>query len=185
MKCSHCIRYGKHIQAIKQAFKEENALVLRKRSNMLVRSAVLEGDSTLAKLGAVAYCLNKLLTKEHIRSSPRWKDEKRALLNALTEAGAAKTMRELNAALNGFFSKLTKIDKRAARYTQSMFDKAKVKLAADAYFLGLSLSQAAELLGADKKNVQYYIGITRASDKDPATLSIKERLRSFRIALGE
>ncbi|MEM4327213.1 MAG: hypothetical protein QXZ13_03555, partial [Candidatus Diapherotrites archaeon] len=81
--------------------------------------------------------------------------------------------------------KIEEIDQNLSHYAKAMYEKAKIKQASTAYALGLSLSQAATLTGANKKELQKYIGITRIHDEEPYKESIAERLSVLRNIIGK
>jgi hypothetical protein len=70
-------------------------------------------------------------------------------------------------------------------YVSNLYEKARIKMASSAYGLGLSLSQAAMLTGADKKQLLNYIGITKMHDEIKETKGIASRIKSLKKALEE
>jgi len=71
------------------------------------------------------------------------------------------------------------IDSELGNYAQNVYEKAKVKQASLAYSYGLSLAQSADLTGADKKDLQSYIGFTKMSDEESEQKSIYTRVKEL------
>lgn len=164
-------------------FRKGNILQLRGLSNRLIREASVENDFAKAELGVITYALHKLESKNHITNNPKWhKVRKNVFLNL---EGAIFAIN--NKQNETFFKKLkkiiidiNKIDSDLGNFAQGIYDKAKVKQASLAYSYGLSISKSAELTGADKKELQSYIGFTTMHDEENEQKSIKERVNELK-----
>ena len=75
---------------------------------------------------------------------------------------------------------ITRIDSELGNYAIGIYEKAKVKEASLAYSYGLSIAQAADLTGADKKELQSYIGATTMHDEEPEIKNITIRVRELK-----
>ncbi len=167
------------IGEIKDAFSKNRGHGLKRLSNELIQSAVVDYDETMAELAIVAYSLNKLNSKEHIVNSEKWADAKKAIIESMDEmanAVEADNAKKFSEILKEISHKVTEIDEELGNYVQNVYDKARVKMASNAYSLGLSLSQAAELTKANKKNLQSYIGHTLIHDRIKEKRSIGDRV---------
>ncbi|MAG22375.1 MAG: hypothetical protein CL943_03690 [Candidatus Diapherotrites archaeon] len=176
----------KHIKEVRDAFVKSDVVGMRILSNSLIEEAAIENDKRLAEIALIGYSLHKLSTKEHIVSHSRWVKVKRKVISSLekaigfiesgNKAGFEKTVR-------GIDEELRSIDFELGYFVQGLLEKARVKYAANAYSLGLSLSQATELTGADKKSVLEYVGATKIVDKEKAPKGIGARLKKLRKVL--
>jgi len=178
----------KAIGSLREFLRKEDALKLRLLSNESIKKAALEDDRELASIALVAYSLHKVMSKEHHMRSPKWKSRKKTILSGIKKANIAIEKQDMGAfhkCINSIAFELQKMDRSFGRYMQGLFDKARVKCAADAYFFGLSLSQASDLTNADRKAVQEYVGFTRSHDKNEMEEGIGKRLKAFRKAIGE
>lgn len=166
------------IEQIIFCLKKNDSLGLRILSNKLIKEAVLYNDKMLATASLIAYSFHKFMTKEHIISSKNWKKEKEMLLECLynLKNSMLKNKSVYEKSLSKMLSCLKVVDERSSRYMQSIWDKAKIKYAADAYYSGLSLSNSANLTGADLKTLQEYIGATKQFEKKEIGKEIQERL---------
>ncbi len=178
----------KAMGSVRESLKKEDSLELRLLANDSIKKAALSNDKAMASVSLVAYSLHKILSKEHFVKSKKWKQRKKAILSCLDRALASLEkgkMKAFHKCMGSIAAEVQKMDRSFGRYVQSLFDKARVKYAADAYFFGLSLSQASSLTRADRKAVQEYVGFTKLHDKDAAAEGIGKRLRAFRKAMGE
>ncbi len=159
---------------------------LRDLSKDIMRKAAASYDKNLALLAVISYVLSKFLSKTHFRKSPKWPRYKRALINLLEEA--EKRAREgdrrgLQETLNRISVEITKIDAAAGNYVMNIMEKGRVKMASEAYALGLSVRRAAELTDAPLNELYDYIGKTRIHDEERETIGIKRRLKVLEAAL--
>ncbi len=169
---------------IKNAFKERDAFKLREIANEAIREAVLSGDKNLANIAVLAYSLSKILSKLHFRKRRDWtrftKDVERELAGLV---GVAKNG-DLSRICEELIELVRKIDEGAGNYTRGLVFKARVKLASEAYALGLSLSSAADLVGADKYELMRYVGATKIHDRPfVKTMSTLERYKILKGVL--
>lgn len=169
----------RRVDEIKRAFGQNNSMQLRIYGNDAIREAAIENDKLLAELSMIAYCLHKLLSKEHIASNPKWLSIKKTILDSLEDS--IQSLKKQNS--KSFFSEIqaiirsiSSIDSELGHFVQGLYEKARVKHAAEAYSFGMSLSQAADLTGADKKDVLGYVGYTTTHDESMSTMGIRERL---------
>lgn len=172
---------------LERRFAESNAFSLKELSKQAVQQAVIEYDKTLAMVSLIAYSLGKILSKKHIVSSKRWKKERRhilALLESARQLLKENKMQELERQLEQIGKSIFFLDKSLGYFERNVFEKAKIKNASTAYALGLSLTQAAELMGANKKDLLEYIASTKMHDEEGITKGIVQRLKELREELG-
>ncbi|MDO8634173.1 MAG: hypothetical protein Q7K34_02675 [archaeon] len=171
------------MEEISASFNNEDSFGLKEASNRALGLAVAGFDKTYAKIAIAAYVLSKITSKEHILKNPLWHDVKNTILKALEDA--AEILRKNKA--KKFEKKLgeieedtREIDKKFGNYLKNTWDKAKIKIASSAYAQGLSLSQATEIAGADKADLQNYIGFTKIHDEGKTSSSMKHRMKILR-----
>jgi hypothetical protein len=173
---------------VKELFLKRQVFDLRGLSNRLIREASIENNYGKAELGVISYALHKIETKQHFVNSPKWGEVKGMIVKHLESAiFAAKQQNErlLLDSLKGVVKGIVSIDDELGNYATSIYDKAKVKQASLAYSYGLSISQSADLTGADKKELQSYIGFTTMHDEEDEPMSITQRVSDLRKILGE
>ncbi len=172
-------RLVQRINALSQAFLARNFFDMKRIASDSISEAVLQNDYDLAKVSVISYCLYKMTSKEHFVSNPKWKFISNSIVQNLDKSAMAfgkGQTRDFKKHLKNAIDKIEEIDQDLSHYAKTIFEKAKTKQASTAYALGMSLSQAASLTGANKKELQKYIGITRIHDEEPYKESILERL---------
>jgi hypothetical protein len=177
-------KLAQRLDALSKAFSAGNIYDIKKIANDSINDATISFDHDMAKIAVIAYALYKMLTKEHFVQNPKWKEVAASITISLqksTQAALQGKHRSFKRNLKDTIQKIENIDDKLSHFAKNIYEKAKMKQASTAYALGLSLSQAAELTGAAKKELQHYIGETRIHDEEPTTTGIKKRI----IALKE
>lgn len=165
--------------AVKNFFEKQDALQLRVLANNVIKGAALHNDRLLARISVISYSLHKLLSKEHIVMGANWGKNKKTVSNALDSAIFCLQKNDFKCFaedLDNVAVQLEKVDAELGNFVKSLYEKARIKYAADAYYLGMSLSQAAELTGADKKQLQEYVAFTKQHEEEKPAFGIKDRL---------
>lgn len=176
------------VRRMQDAFKKGSIIELKDVSNDAIQLAALKSSHLLSEVSLIAYSLHKLLTKVHIAESGKWdalrNEIEKDLDNALAMIGK-NDLKGFEKALHGVIDGIANVDSELGNYIQGTYDKARVKQASRAYSLGISLSRAAELTGADKKELLQYIGATKMHDEEAVKFGIGERLKNLKKALGK
>ncbi len=174
------------INEVLELFRNNKTIEMRGLSNRLIRESSMNNNKAKAELGVIAYALHKIETKEHFLHSSQWGKVKSNIIRNLNE-GMDDLKREN---LKGFIQNLKevileieKIDSELGHFATSLYDKAKVKQASLAYSYGMSIAQAAELTGADKKELQSYVGFTTMPDEEQEDKNITKRVQELKEIL--
>ncbi len=176
------------IQKLRELFQKTRIIDLKDFSNKCIEEAALKNDRILAEISLISYSLYKLLSKVHIKDDKNWNKLKSNILDSIdncTRLLYQKNVQAFEKSLNKVVFNISSVDKNLGHFVQSLLDKARVKQASRAYAFGLSLSQAAELTKADKKNLQQYIGQTIIHDDFGITLGINTRLTNLKELINE
>jgi hypothetical protein len=171
------------LEETSKLFGQKRVLELRGLSNRLIREAAIENNFGKAELGVIAYALHKIETKQHFLNNKKWHQVKVSIstsLNSALFAARNNNSTQLIEKLKDIIKSIVRIDAQLGNYAQGIYEKAKTKQASLAYSYGLSLAQAAELTGADKKELQSYIGFTKMIDEEEEQKSIIERVDELR-----
>ena len=178
----------KRLDAITKAFQAEKSQDLKQIGNDSIEEAAIESSPEMANLSVIAYCLYKMSSKNHFVRNRKWDAVKNSILlhlhksrKGLEKENFGKFKKNLHNVINS----IQKIDHELSNYARDLHEKAKIKQASTAYASGVSLSQAAALTGADKKEVQRYIGITRIHDEQEAFYDLEERLKKLKELLAQ
>jgi hypothetical protein len=168
-------------------FRQKRTLELRGLSNRLIKEASMENDFAKAELGVIAYSLHKIETKQHFLENKNWQKLKKIVASDLEHsvfAADSNNKKILLSKLKNIIKKINSIDLKLGHFAQSIYEKAKVKQASLAYSYGLSISQSAELTGADKKELQSYIGFTTMHDEEPEYKNLSKRVSELKNLFG-
>ncbi|HLC79754.1 MAG TPA: hypothetical protein VJG83_05030 [archaeon] len=175
----------KGLQNLLDAFEKEDPPALKSLGNELIRRACAKTNYNLANISVIAYSLYKILSKEHFVKNPKWQKVSESIRTEITRAIKACQKEDysaLNIHLGHVIQNIESIDRDLSNYARNIFEKAKIKQASTAYAIGLSLNQAASITGADRKELQKYIGITTIHDEIKET-GIEQRMKILRGVL--
>lgn len=168
------------LEKLKNAFEKDNLLELKEISNKSIENAAFLSDKLLAEVSLIAYSLSKLSSKEHIVKNPKWSAVKKTILNSLSKAISSlreNRLQEFKRNLSRISENVTDADEHLGHYVLNIYNKAKLKQASRAYAFGLSLSSAADLTGADKRQLLAYLGATKIHEEEKSKLKIRDRLK--------
>jgi hypothetical protein len=171
------------IEEVLRLFEEKKIFDLRGMSSRLIREAAISNDYAKAELGVIAYALHKIESKQHFVNSMQWGRLKQTVKENLKNAETAikvNDTKQFLESLKKVIQNITKIDAELGNYATGIYEKAKVKEASLAYSYGLSIAQAANLTGADKKELQSYIGSTTMHDEEAEIKNISERVKELK-----
>ena len=171
------------LEKISLDFAAANPFGLKETSNIASEQAISSFDKSTAKIATLAYALSKIISKEHVMKNPQWPKVEQKLLLILKECAALlrkNKQKKFQKKLERIETAVKEVDDRLGNYVRNIWDKAKIKIASTAYAQGLSLSQASELAGANKNEVQNYIGITKIHDEEKTSFTIRQRMEEIR-----
>lgn len=171
------------VERVAKYFEAENSYMLKELSNQAVYFSVASLDKTQAKIAVLAYALSKTVSKEHVVKNPVWGKVKGRLLGSLELCISflrKNKKKQFEKNLERTQVELIHVDSELGNYVRNVWDKAKIKIASNAYAQGLSLSQASELSDANKAEVQNYVGITKIHDEEQTAYSMKQRMKIMR-----
>jgi hypothetical protein len=137
-------------------------------------------------LSLIAYCLSKILSKEHIICNVKWPDARKKIVEDIDFALNALKKNDLKAfnnSLADISGHITDVDKALGNFVIDLMEKAKLKQASRVYAFGLSLKTATELTGTQEQELLKYIGGTRLADERVEKKGIKDRLKDMQEML--
>jgi hypothetical protein len=169
------------VEDILYAFEQNDGNGLRKLALDLARRAAVDHDKTLARYAVVSYALSKLLTKSHIQESPNWPRYRHAIISALKDVEHGRETK----VLERIERTIWRIDESDGHFIKNVIEKARSKMAAEAYATGISLFLAARLFDADIQDLSDYVGKMKIHDEILPRIGIKERVEAFRRLLNE
>ena len=176
------------IERLRNAFKSRKASDLKKISNAAIEQAAMSEDRDMVSIPLISYCLYKLLSKEHMEKQESWN---RFLENVDKDLDEAVEIAKRGEPLVGILEKeiihdIAQIDDSYGNYAKDIVYKARIKQASRIYAMGISLSTAIALTGADKMESYGYVGTTKIHDRPfTSNKTVVDRLKHVRTVFGE
>lgn len=155
--------------AICDQFQKIDLQKLHALDEKLLEEAIVSSNREIVELTVIAYVYRKLISKKHIFNSPNWKkfkDKTVTDLKLASELSKKLDHTEYNKKIKEIQTDIENTDKLLGHFIHDITFNARVKLASSAYAYGLSLSQASNLLSADKDLVMELLGQTKIPDED-------------------
>lgn len=155
--------------AINEQFQNVDLQKLHAIDDKLLAEAIISNNKLIAEMALVAYSYRKLISKKHIFYHPNWKKfrEKTIIdLKLASELSKKPDLTDFSNKIKEILADIENTDKLLGHFIHDIVFNARSKLASSAYAYGLSLSQATNLLSADKDTVMALIGQTKMSDED-------------------
>jgi len=173
------------LKIINKAFEEDDSMLLRSESNELIKTAVQEHDKELAKTALIAYCLHKILSKSHFAAHEDWPKHKKNLLMTIKEIRlkSEKDSSYLVKGIDELGKEIQEFDTKFGSYLENLIEKSKIKYAAEAFYLGMSLNKAAEFMDTNFKSLQIYLSKTKQFEETFKEASISKRIEKLEKAL--
>ena len=179
--------FKRKLEAIKKAFQEDKIIKLKDLANECIKAAVIKNEPLWAELSVISYSFYKISTKKHIKGAAKWPATKKRIVEDLNESLKALEAFDLAAFKESLYQvvkNIFSIDRKLGHFVQTIYEKARVKMASSAYAYGASLAKASELTGAPRDDVQRYIGFTTIHDELKEKKGIDYRLKKLKEALG-
>lgn len=167
------------INAILEQFKVGDLDKLHRIDEKVLEEAIVSFKKEFVELALIAYSFRKLMSKKHILNNPNWNGFKAKTIENLEQAVVfykENNVEKYNLKIKEIQTSIEKTDQLLGHFIHDIIFNARIKLASTAYAYGLSLSQASNLLSADKDHVMEIIGQTKMSDEDMKNISISDRV---------
>ncbi len=169
------------IVAINEQFQKIDLQKLHAIDEKLLDEAIVSNNKQIAELAIIAYAYRKLISKKHIFYNPNWKkfkDKSIADLKLASELSKKPDLTEFSKKIKEIQTDIESTDKLLGHFIHDIVFNARAKLASSAYASGLSLSQAASLLSANKDLVMELLGQTKIPDEDSRIIgkTLKEKV---------
>lgn len=169
------------IQSAKKAIKDNDAFALRDLSNQTIHSASIYQDTGNLSVAVLVYALSKLIERKDYEKIRNWGNFVQKIEGFFDLAISALEEENFNK-YEDYMAKAREsigiIEKNIRSYIEEVMRKAAINKASKIYEHGVSLGQAAEILGLSEWELLEYSGQTRAADvKYNISLDIKARAK--------
>jgi len=173
------------VSEIKKLLDSRDYEGLHKLEHKIIELSIINYNKDYSELCVVIFTLRKLISKAHIYDQDDWKKSQLEIDGNLDRA--IKEFKDedhssFNNIIKNILFIIEKADNKLGRYVTHIVDEARIKLASDIYAYGLSASQAAELVSANRAQLMQYIGVTKMPDEDKEFKSIGERVHLLEVA---
>ncbi|MCX6769715.1 MAG: hypothetical protein NT051_03475, partial [Candidatus Micrarchaeota archaeon] len=102
------------------------------------------------------------------------------LLSSCAAHAKSADYRSLIACQAKLLNTIEKMDDEDRRFVKGILQKGRLKIASSLYAQGLSLGNAADVTGTDKRELLLYAGQTMMFDRVKETLTIQQRMKDLR-----
>ena len=171
--------FKQHLILLRNAFEKSNIPELKRLSGEFAGDAFIHYRKENIQLSIIAYACAKFLEKPYVISDPAWAAFRKSMLAVLDKAMAdwsAGKQAQAFASVEKALSLIDRLGEELGRFVFGIIEKAKLKAGAEIYAHGASLGTAAELSGAEKKELSSYIAATRMPEKY-VTKSVAQRMQ--------
>ncbi len=154
------------------ATKENDFFILPELSNHTIHNASIYQDSDSILAAVIIYSLSKIITRER-KIDEQFLKEMRKALNEL-EQGRVQDYRKT---MQNLLKIIAQKDSKLKLYIEEVVMQARVKKGMKLYEHGISVGQAADLLGVSQWELMDYIGKTTIPDMLAGKPGVKSRIR--------
>ena len=156
---------------------------MRKINDRCIEEAALKFGKHVYLYALISYVLSKIMSKPRYFRNSRARQSVSSLAGLLSSCegyAQAADYVSLLSCQNKVLSSIEKMDMLDRRFVTGILQKGKLKIASTLYAQGISLGNAAEMTGADKRELLLYAGQTMMFDRLKEKNGISERMKSLR-----
>lgn len=154
------------------AAKENDFFIMPELSNHTIHNASIYQDSDSILAAVIIYSLSKIITRESKIDEQFLKEMKKAL-NELEQ----NKINDYRKTMQNILKIISQKDSKIKLYIEEVVTQARVKKGMKLYEHGISVGQAAELLGVSQWELMDYVGKTTISDVFSGKPGVKNRMR--------
>ena len=168
---------------IGSALRNHDVRAMRNIHDRCTEETALRFQQPTYNFALITYVLAKILSKPRYFKQGRGKGVLSSVDQLLrTCEGLAKGAQydELVAAQGKMLTTIEKLDDEDRRFVKGILQKARLKLASTLYAQGISLGNASEITGADKRELLLYAGQTMMFDRLHEKKGMEQRMKELR-----
>ena len=161
------------------AIKGQRYSYLHGLSDHIIHSMSIYQQEEIVDTAIVIYTLDKIFEKEIYLEHKDMPAFRKKVIDLLSQAKSAVYMEDLKvyrAQIKKILSLIKQFTGELQLYIEDLLDFAKIKKGSRLYEHGISLGQAAEVLGISKWELMEYAGKTSISERRIPTITPKKRL---------
>jgi len=168
---------------IGSALRNHDVRAMRKINNRCVEETALRFQQPTYNYALITYVLAKILSKPRYFKQGRGKELLSTVDKLLRTCESLAKTAEYNSLVvcqGKILSSMEKLDEEDRRFVKGILQKAKLKIASTLYAQGISLGNASEIAGADKRELLLYAGQTMMFDRLQEKKSMETRMKELR-----
>jgi len=155
--------------------KSGNPFELRELSNHTIHNASIFQDEDSVSIAVIIYSLSKIIAHD-LRRKGRFID----LLERAGKFMRTNRIDEYRTITKKIMGLISSIDSRFSRYVDDVITQAQIKKGSKIYDHGISLGQAASILGISQWELMQYAGHTRTADAGYERPDVIEKIKFTR-----
>ena len=168
---------------ISNALRDHDVRAMRKINDRCIEETAIKFEQPTYLFALISYVLSKIISKPRYYRQKKSKEALSAMalsLRLCEQQAKNADYNSLMATQNKILSSIEKMDEKDRRFVKSILTKGKLKIASTLYAQGISLGNAAEMTGTDKREVLLYAGQTMMFDRLKEKRSMDERMKELR-----
>lgn len=154
----------------KRILQRKDSFMLRDLSNHTIHNASIFQDEDSISIAVIIYSLSKVIERGKL-------DTKKALslINSAQKYLQKDDFTNYKYTIKNIFKFISSVDSKLKLYIEEVVKQAQIKKGSKLYDHGISIGQAAELLGVSQWELMNYVGKTSIIDRFPSP-DVKKRL---------
>ena len=158
---------------------ETNVVELKELSDHVIHNASIFQDKDSVSIAVLIYSLSKIIEREGFIEKKIVQNLKHAKFHLEKDE-----FTKYNIVIKKTFRAISRADNKLKLYIQEVIDQAEIKKGSRLYEHGISIAQAASVLGISQWDLMSYIGKTKIPDVTPLRSDVKNRLMFTRKLFG-
>ncbi len=168
---------------IADALRGHDVRAMRRINDRCIKETAIKFGEVAYNFALISYVLSKIISKPRYFSQSKSKEIFGAILSLLEQCEACAQAADyisLQKCQSKILSSVEKLDESDRRFVKTLLQKGRVKIASILYAQGISLGNASEITGTDKRELLLYAGQTMMFDRVKEKKGIKERMKELR-----
>ena len=168
---------------IGSALRNHDVRAMRKINSRCIGETALRFQQPTYNYALVTYVLAKILSKPRYLKHEKARSSLVAVNNLLRSCEAQAKAAEYDTLVltqGRILSAMERVDDQDRRFVKGILQKARLKIASTLYAQGISLGNASEITGSDKRELMLYAGQTMMFDRLHEKKSIEGRMKELR-----
>ena len=168
---------------IGSSLRNHDVRAMRKINDRCIDETALKFQQPTYNYALIAYVLAKILSKPRYFQQGKAKETLSGIDKQLRVCEGAAKAADYDALLvsqGKILSSMEKMDDEDRRFVKGIMQKAKLKIASTLYAQGISLGNASDITGADKRELLLYAGQTMMFDRLHEKKGMEQRMKELR-----